>query len=152
MSYENEQIEFQKELEQIKARYEVLHEYFELYPNEKNKGIGSTNVVDDYKRMQYEKILQCKYNDYDTYGWSSLYLEYKICKYRKNELEYNLKESKTHRNISKTVDFIGSITPQHVSGRLYKVENGDGCGTFCLWFLIIDAIIIFLYFIISGGY
>ena len=27
-------------------------------------------------------------------------------------------------------------------GRVYKVENGDGCGMFCLWFMIIDAIII----------
>ena len=151
MSYESEQIEFQKELEQIKARYEALDKYFELHPDEKKKGWGA-NSFGDYTRMQYEQILQRKYNDYDIYGWSTLYLEYKVCKYRKNELEYNLKESKTHRKISKTVDYIGSITPQHVSGRIYKVENGDGCGKFCLWFLIIDAFIIFLYWIISGGH
>ena len=151
MSYESEQIEFQKELEQIRARFEALDKYFELHPEEKKKGFGSSSFG-DYTRMQYEQILQRKYNDYDIYGWSTLYLEYKICRYRKNELEYNLKESKTHRNISKTVDFIGSITPQHVSGRVYKVENGDGCGTFCFWFLIIDAFIIFLYWIISGGH
>ena len=35
---------------------------------------------------------------------------------------------------------------------VYKVENGDGCGMFCIWFLIIDAFIILLYWIISGGH
>lgn len=79
-------------------------------------------------------------------------LEYKLCKYRKKELEYKLKESKTDRNVLKTLDFIDSITPRHVSGRVYEVKNGDGCGTFCLWFLVIDAIIVFLYYIISGGF
>ena len=138
MSYEAEQEQYAKELESVKSRYEALDNYFKQNPNEKEKrsgySFGSDSVVGNYQRQQYEQILQRKYNDYDNYGWSTLYLEYKICKYRKNELEYNLKESKTHRNISKTVDYIGSITPQHVSGRVYKVENGDGCGTFCLWF------------------
>ena len=45
-------------------------------------------------------------------------------------------------NIGKTAEYLASITPQHVSGRVYKVENGDGCGMFCLWFMIIDAIIV----------
>ena len=46
---------------------------------------------------------------------------------------------------------MASIIPQHVSGRVYKVENGDGCGMFCLWFIVIDVIIVFLWYIISGG-
>ena len=45
-------------------------------------------------------------------------------------------------NIGKTAEYLASITPQHVSGKVYKVENGDGCGMFCLWFMIIDAIIV----------
>lgn len=68
------------------------------------------------------------------------------------ELQSKLKESKTSRKISNTLEYIGSITPQHVGGRVYKVENGDGCGMFCIWFLIIDAFIILLYWIISGGH
>ena len=116
-----------------------------------HSGLSQGQRLDEYKRIQYERILQYKYNDYDTSNWSTLYLEYKIFKNKKDELMYKLTESKTQRNISKTVNYIGSITPQHVSGRVYKVENGDGCATFCIWFLIIDALLIFLYYIISGG-
>ena len=156
MSYEAEQEQFAKELESVKSRFEVLDTYFKQNPSEKEKRSGYTfggdSVVENYKRQQYEQILIQKYFDSDNYNCSTLYLEYKICKYRMAELQSKLKESKTSRNISKTVDYIGSITPQHVSGRVYKVENGDGCGKFCLWFLIIDAFIIFLYWIISGGH
>lgn len=163
MSYESERLELKKELEETNARLDALEKYFELNPQEKfrysstgvpsnySKTILSRNRLDEYKRIQYERILQYKYNDYDTSNWSTLYLEYKIFKNKKDELMYKLTESKTQRNISKTVNYIGSITPQHVSGRVYKVENGDGCATFCIWFLIIDALLIFLYYIISGG-
>ena len=68
---------------------------------------------------------------------------------RKKELERLLSQTSAERtkdniknNIGKTAEYLASITPQHVSGRVYKVENGDGCGMFCLWFMIIDAIII----------
>ena len=53
-------------------------------------------------------------------------------------------------NIGKTAEYIASITPQHVSGRVYKVENGDGCGMFCLWFIIINAIIVLIIYLTSG--
>ena len=156
MSYEAEQEQFAKELESVKSRFEDLDNYFKQNPSEKEKrsgySFGSDSVVENYQRQQYERILIEKYFDSDNYNCSTLYLEYKICKYRMAELQAKLKESETSRNISKTVDYIGSITPQHVSGRVYKVENGDGCGKFCLWFLIIDAFIIFLYWIISGGH
>lgn len=173
MSYENEQEQFAKELERVKSRFETLDNYFKQNPSEKEKrsypygsDYGSNRIdrllsgaderllfaAEDYKRQQYVRFLAAKYNDYGNYNYSALYLEYKICKYRMAELQSKLKESKTSRNISKTVDFIGSIIPQHVSGRVYKVENGDGCGLFCLWFMIIDALIVFLYWIISGGH
>lgn len=155
MSYEAEQEQFAKEFERVKSRFEALDNYFKQNPSEKEKQggyiLGSDSIVENYKRQQYEQILIQKYFDSINYNCSTLYLEYKICKYRMAELQSKLKESKTSRNISKTVAYIGSITPQHVSGRVYKVENGDGCGMFCLWFLIIDAFIIFLYWIISGG-
>ena len=163
MSYESEQIELKKELEETNARLDALEKYFEQNPQEKfryssgkvpsnySETILSRSHLDKYKRMQYEQILQYKYYDYDTSNWSTLYLEYKILKNKKEELLCKLSESKTQRNISKTVNYIGSITPQHVSGRVYKVENGDGCATFCLWFFIIDALLVLLYCIISGG-
>lgn len=70
---------------------------------------------------------------------------------RKSQLERLLSQTPSDRtkdklkiNICKTAGYVSSITPQHVSGKVYKVENGNGCGTFCLWFLIIDAIILFI--------
>lgn len=152
MSYESDQIQYQKELEQIKDRLEILDKYFVIHPYEKKKDFARNEYLGDYDctRIQYEQILQRKYNDFDTCGWSVCYLEYKICLHRKYELEYKLKESKSHRNISKTINFLESITPQHVSGRVYKVENGDGCSMFCLWFVIIDAIIFFIIFLFLG--
>lgn len=157
MSYESEQKQFAKELESLQSRLEVLDNYFKQNPSEKERKrssytFGNSSVVENYIRQQYEQILIQKYFDSDNYNCSTLYLEYKICKYKIVELQSKLRESKTSRNISKTLEYIGSITPQHVSGRTYKVENGDGCGMFCLWFLIIDAFIIFLYWIISGGH
>ena len=78
-------------------------------------------------------------------------MEYKLCAHRKAELEGKLEQSKFERGATKTLDYIAGITPQHVSGRMYKVEDGDGCGKFCLWFIIIDALIVFIWFLISGG-
>ncbi len=156
MSYESEQEQFSRELEKIKFRFEVLDDYFKQNPREKEKqkdSIGdSESFVECYKRQQYEQTLNKKYLDFDNYNCSTLFLEYKICKYRMAELQSKLKESKTTRNIIKTVDYIGSITPQHVSGRIYKIENGEGCGTFCLLFMIIDGAILLLYWLISGGH
>lgn len=81
---------------------------------------------------------------------------YRNKKYRKRELQRLLAQTPTERtkeniknNIEKAAGYMASITPQHVSGRVYKVENGDGCGTFCLWFVLIDAIILLIYFLVS---
>ena len=156
MSYETEQEQFAKELESVKNRFEILDNYFKQNPSKKENQSGysldRSSVVENYKRQQYEQILIRRYFDNDNYSCSTLFLEYKVCKYRMAELQSKLKESKTSRNISNTVAYIGSIIPQHVGGRVYKVENGDGCGMFCIWFLIIDAFIILLYWIISGGH
>lgn len=101
--------------------------------------------------MQYEQILKKKYSYYGHYNYSTLYLEFLIFSFRKSELENKLDQSKVGRSVEKTMDFIVGITPQHVSGRIYKVEDGDGCAKFCLWFVIIDSALLFLYWLISGG-
>ena len=119
------------------------------YPSLKisaNEGfIGNTQ--EEYLKL----ILKRQYGDSYTDGNSVFMLEYKLCQHKKKEIEYKLKETKTYRTIIKTLNFVDGITPRHISGRIYKVKDGDGCGMFCLWFIVIDAIIVFLWHIISGG-
>ena len=142
MSYESEQIEFAKELETLKVQVEYMDKYFTANPNAKNKQYNRFGIPSESTalRWQSEKILREKYQDQQT-DYSLEYLNYKILKHRKAELEYKLSLTKGQRNVSKAIDFIEGITPQHVSGRVYQVKDGDGCGTFCLWFLVIDAIL-----------
>lgn len=150
MSYELEQKQYSEELGKLKGRYELLKQFFADNPDKKDNKASCLHGR-DYGRMQYEQILEKKYLYYDHYKYSTLYLEFLILSFRKSELENKLDQSKVGRSVEKTMDFIGDITPQHVSGRIYKVEDGDGCAKFCLWFVIIDAAIIFLYWLISGG-
>lgn len=150
MSYESEQKQYAEELEKLTGRYEALKQFFADNPGKKENETSYLNGR-DYGRMQYEQILEKKYYYYDHRKYSTLYLEFLILCFRISELEYKLKQSKVSRGVEKTVDFIGGITPQHVSGRIYKVEDGDGCAKFCLWFVIIDAVICFLYWLISEG-
>lgn len=150
MSYELEQKQYAEELEKLKGRYELLKQFFANNPDKKENKTSYLNSR-DYGRMQYKQILENKYSYYDHYKYSTVYLEFLILSFRKSELESKLDQSKVGRSVEKTLDFIGGITPQHVSGRIYKVEDGDGCAKFCLWFVIIDAAIIFLYWLISGG-
>lgn len=148
MSYEQEQTEYREQLEKINSRISELERAFMQNPSLRISSNGGFygNTQEEYLKL----ILQKHYGDFNTSGDSVYMLEYKLCKHKKKELEYKLKESKTDRNIIKTLDFIDGITPRHVSGRVYEVKDGDGCGTFCLWFLVVDAIIVFLYYIISG--
>lgn len=151
MSYELEQKQYAEELEKLTERYEDLKQFFSDNPDQKENKTPYLNRSKDFGRMQYEQILEKKYNYYDHHKYSTLYLEFLILAFRTSELENKLKQSKVGRSVEKTADFIGGITPQHVSGRIYKVEDGDGCSKFCLCFIIIDAVIIFLYWLISGG-
>ena len=87
----------------------------------------------------------------------SLESEYQKKKTRKKALERLLAQTPAERkkenitdNILEAAEFLTSIAPQHVSGRIYKVENGNGCGIFCLWFIIIDAIIVLLFFLFNN--
>ena len=149
MSYEQEQAKYKEQLDKVIRRIEELDNAFAKHPDLKyssNRGFRG-NLQEEYLKM----ILQQNYGDYNTHNDSVYMLEYKLCQYEKSNLVIKLNESKTDRNISKTLDFIDGIIPRHVSGRVYEVKDGDGCATFCLWFFIIDAIIVFLYFLISGG-
>ena len=145
MSYESEQMKFNAELDFLKVQVEKLDMYFSKNPNAKIRRYNyygiSTETFSD--RWQREKILKDKYHDYKT-DYSLEYLDYKILKYRKAELEYKINQTKGQRTLDKALDYVDSITPQHVSGRVYQVKNGDGCGVFCLWFMIIDAIFVLI--------
>ena len=129
--------QLEAELDVLKVRFNQLDQYFKKNPGKKLSHFGEPN-------SPYVKILEQKYHDYETIGCSNLYLEYKFIVHRMTEIEFELNASKTQKAVANTVDFIGSIAPQHVSGRVYKVENGDGCGKFCLWFIIIDALIVLI--------
>lgn len=142
MGYEEEQADYRKQLMAVDERIKMLDELFEMQPSLKK---SAHNIFDISPEEEYYKIiLRDKFYDTDTNGDSSLMLEYKLCKHMKDELEFKLSETKASRNVLKALNFIEGITPQHVSGRIYEVKDGDGCGTFCLWFMLVDVIIVLL--------
>lgn len=156
MTYEEEQIKYAEELRQITAALKGLDEIFMDPDNSYAKILELYKQLNplDFKYQLISNIeIQQKINRFKHF----LEDDYRNKKYRKKELERLLSQTPAERtkenirtNVGKAAGFMASITPQHVSGRVYKVENGDGCGTFCLWFIIIDAIIVLIYFIISG--
>lgn len=154
MTYEEEQLKYAEELKQVSSELKVLEDIFsdsalvdakiwEIYkkvnPLEMKYQLSSTSYQMQQKNQTFKLLLESYYHKKLN---------------RKNELERLLSQTPAERtkenvknNIGKTVEYIASITPQHVSGRVYRVENGDGCGTFCLWFMIIDALIVFIYYL-----
>ena len=124
MSYEQEQAEYREQLKIISSRISELEHAFKQYPSLKisaNEGfIGNTQ--EEYLKL----ILKRQYGDSNTDGNSVFMLEYKLCQHKKKEIEYKLKETKTYRTIIKTLNFVDGITPRHISGRIYKVKDGDG--------------------------
>lgn len=154
MSYEQEQAEYRKQLEKIEKRIKELDSVFREYPNlkfsDRKFGGREYNVFDLNLNEEYlRSILRDNYGDVSTWDDSVLMLEYKLCKHKKRELEFKLKESKTDRRVYKTLDFIDGIIPRHVSGGKYYVKDGDGCAIFYLWLLVVGAIILFIWYIIS---
>lgn len=146
MTYEDEQIKYAEELKEITLAIRKLDEIFE------DSSQTDVKILEFYKRL-YPSRFQFS-SSFETQQQISLFRNYLEDDYRrktarKKELERLLSQTQAERtkyniknNIGKTVEYIASVTPQHVSGRVYKVENGDGCGMFCLWFMIIDAILI----------
>ena len=154
MTYEEEQLKYAEELKQVSSELKVLEDIFsdsalvdakiwEIYkkvnPLEMKYQLSSTIYQMQQKNQTFKLLLESYYHKKLN---------------RKNELERLLSQTPAERtkenvknNIGKTAEYIASITPQHVSGRIYRVENGDGCGTFCLWFMIIDALIVFIYYL-----
>lgn len=139
MSYTTEQLEYKKQLEQVNKTLNELNTLLSQHPELKTD--YSDNLTP--QKAYYKSIL----NSHGISTWydSELMLESKILTLKKKELEYKLKESKLSRNIDK----ISNMIPQHVSGRVYAVKDGDGCGLFCLLFVIIDAIIVFIIYLFS---
>lgn len=155
MTYEEEQIKYAEELQQITTALKGLDEIFSDSHN------SYTKIMELYKQLnpwdfKYQFASDFEMQQRINRFRQILENDYRNKKYRKRELERLLSQTPAERakeniktNVGKAAGFMASITPQHVSGRVYKVENGDGCGTFCLWFCIIDAIIVFIYYLIS---
>lgn len=148
MTYEDEQIKYAEELKEITLALRRLDEIF------KDSSQTNVKILEFYKR-QFSSNFEIQQQISIVRNF--LEEDYRRKTARKKELERLLSQTPAERtkdniknNIGKTAEYIASITPQHVSGRVYKVENGDGCGTFCLWFIIIDAIIVLIIYLISG--
>ena len=148
MTYEDEQIKYAEELKEITLALRRLDEIF------KDSSQTNVKILEFYKR-QFSSNFEIQQQISIIRNF--LEEDYRRKTARKKELERLLSQTPAERtkdniknNIGKTAEYLASITPQHVSGRVYKVENGDGCGTFCLWFIIIDAIIVLIIYLISG--
>ena len=148
MTYEDEQIKYAEELKEITLALRRLDEIF------KDSSQTNVKILEFYKR-QFSSNFEIQQQISIIRNF--LEEDYRRKTARKKEFERLLSQTPAERtkdniknNIGKTAEYIASITPQHVSGRVYKVENGDGCGTFCLWFIIIDAIIVLIIYLISG--
>lgn len=148
MTYEDEQIKYAEELKEITLALRRLDEIF------KDSSQTNVKILEFYKR-QFSSNFEIQQQISIIRNF--LEEDYRRKTARKKELERLLSQTPAERtkdniknNIGKTAEYIASITPQHVSGRVYKVENGDGCGMFCLWFIIIDAIIVLIIYLISG--
>ncbi len=146
MTYEDEQIKYAEELKEITFAISRLDEIFE------DSSKTDVKILEYYKQLNPSRFQFS--SSFEIQQQISLFRnlleeDYRRKTARKKELERLLSQTSAERtkdniknNIGKTAEYLASITPQHVSGRVYKVENGDGCGMFCLWFMIIDAIII----------
>lgn len=153
MTYEDEQIKYAEELKEITLAIRRLDDFFE------DSCLTDVKILEFYKRQnpsRYQFLSNFEIQQQTSLVRNFLEEDYRRKTARKKELERLLSQTPAERtkdniknNIGKTAEYIASITPQHVSGRVYKVENGDGCGMFCLWFMIIDAIIVLLYYLIS---
>lgn len=153
MTYEEEQLAYAEELKKVSQELKDLETIFS------DSSSVDSKIWEIYKQMN---PLEMKYQLSSGYQIQQkikrirllLESDYRTKRNRKHELERLLSQTPTERtkenvknNIGKTAEYIASITPQHVSGRVYRVENGDGCGMFCLWFMIIDAIIVFIIYL-----
>lgn len=154
MTFEEEQLKYAEELKQVSSELKGLEEIFS------DPALVDAKIWEIYKQvnpleMRYQ-LSTTKYQILQKIQTFKQLLEsdYRKKRSRKKELERLLSQTPAERtkenvknNIGKTADYIASITPQHVSGRVYRVENGDGCGKFCLWFMIIDALIVLIFYI-----
>ena len=158
MTYEQEQAQYQAQLNKIKAQMTELEEIINnspetIYTHHNHRKSHIHDIFrqreQEQERMILQMMLREKYGDYSSEN-SVLKLRYKLLEHEKKDIEYKLKETKNQRRANKTLEYLENITPQHVSGRVYKVNDGDAFGTFCLWFCIIGTVIVLIYVLISG--
>ena len=141
MSYETEQAQLKRKVEELNVKIKELECHFQLYPAEKRKLYGR------FSESMERPLLEMRAHDlgiFDSSNDSDLYLTYRILVSLRSRYMCRLKESKTERNIGKAIDFVDSITPKQVSGRLYRVENMDGCLLTWLVFAIFGLIFLMM--------
>lgn len=150
MTYEEEQIKYAEELKKVTREIKGLNSLLEDPQTADDKImelLTKSSAIHQYT-TQYELR-------YEVARLKQLFeRDYRNKMSRKKELERLLSQSPSERKtenvkrkIGEGAEFIASITPQHVTGRVYRVENGDGCAKFCIWFMIIDALILFIYYL-----
>lgn len=147
MTYEEEQLKYAEELKTVSHE---IHEMDEIMndPHKLNEVLD--HICDSHNPYKFVGVSIYNYNRSSMREYVRKQLEesYEIKKARKRNLERLLSQTPSERvkenisnGIGKSIEFLSSITPQHVSGRVYQVENGDGCGLFCFVFMLISAII-----------
>ena len=146
MSYEQEQAEYAKQLEVVTNRIVELESILNIDPSDRYTPISP--FTDKEKECLYMLHRQNCDNLY-IYDGTLYVVEYKLCKLKIRELEAKLGESKTDRNILKSVRFVGGIIPRHVSGRVYEVKDGDGCAMVCLCFSLFSGLALFIYYLVT---
>ena len=130
MTYEDEQIKYAEELKEITFAISRLDEIFE------DSSKIDVKILEYYKKLNPSRFQFS--SSFEIQQQISLFRnlleeDYRRKTARKKELERLLSQTSAERtkdniknNIGKTAEYLASITPQHVSGRVYKVENGDG--------------------------
>ena len=145
MTYEEENAALKKEIDSLQTKIKIYKEFFDKNPSAKKGGDDLWST----QRYLLTKTAE-SYGIYDSSQDSDSYLQYRILCAKHTSLSARLDQSKIGRAAYDGLDFLASITPQHVSGKIYKVENNDGCSKFCLWFVIIDVLICHIIYMING--
>lgn len=135
MSYKEEQESIRREIEVLDGQIAALEKLFNANPSAKkysrsHDSFGYDNPFGGVRRDEQDKYaLRCMAYQYGIpyNNESVLYLRYKILVKQRDRYRIKLRESETSRNIDKALDFVDSIIPEHVSGRVYRVKNIDSC-------------------------
>lgn len=136
MSYLEERKELQKEYEELEKMIKAYEYHFKKNPSSMRKNWMQPS--DEYLKTQ----LKIEYNYWDTENDSNMLMDYKLKRFRFEEVKSELSKTEKEWEKERLYKKISEYIPQHVSGRTYAFS--DGCATICMWFGIIVFVIVFL--------